>query len=100
MTNPYQVFDEAQKFLNIGNYLKKDHFVINNKTGFYCVKRPEKLSETVCLPSSKGRTRGKTSNYTLITDKHRKQLETFFAPFNQELCSLVGKTMKFYKHLC
>lgn len=30
LKRPYEVFEKAQRFLNIKTYLRKEHFVINN----------------------------------------------------------------------
>lgn len=101
LKRPYEVFEKAQRFLNIKTYLRKEHFVINNSTGFFCVKRPNNIKKIVCLPKYKGRTRNSEDNgYLHISEEHMQLLNRFFRPFNQQLCEIVGSSMGFYRHLC
>ena len=48
--------EKAQDFLELDHVLRKEHFFVNEETGYYCAKRPENMKKTFCLPKSKGRT--------------------------------------------
>lgn len=101
LKEPYKTMEKAQDFLNIDNVLRKEHFFVNEETGYYCAKRPENMKKTFCLPKSKGRTGNLADpSYLELREDQVKALEEFFRPFNRQLCDIVGHSMSFYTDYC
>ena len=88
---PWKIMKKVQDFLHLPQLIDRHSFVVNPKTGFYCLKISNKK---LCLGKSKGRTRSLSGNSTLessISDQARKILDDFFRPYNAELLLLTGE---------
>ena len=46
LQEPYKTMEKAQAFLDIDQVLTKEHFFVNEETGYYCAKRPENMKKT------------------------------------------------------
>ena len=76
--HPWEEFQSVEKFLNISDHIRKEHFYFNsNKRGFPCIKQPNG-----CLGSSKGR------QHPLISDYSREKLKHLYSTCNQQLKQL------------
>lgn len=79
--HPWEELDGVQKFLNISNHIRREHFYFNTqKRNFPCIKQPNG-----CLGSSKGR------QHPLISDNTREKLKNFYSICNQQFQELAQK---------
>ena len=98
MQQPWLVMQEVQNFANLTLVVQKQHFVINQNTGFYCL-----LSNTdrrYCLGKNKGRTRLLTTNRTVkskMSEKSHKLLKEFYRVYDEDLKKLVNKKFSWMK---
>jgi hypothetical protein len=75
---PWEELESVQRFLNISNYIRREHFYFNsNKRGFPCVRQPNG-----CLGSSKGRA------HPVISNSTREKLQTLYSSCNRHLKAL------------
>ena len=65
--DPRVEIEKLQTFLNVTHVLKKEHFVRNDRKGFYCIKNPSNLEEFKCMNEKRGR-QHPTINETILND--------------------------------
>ena len=75
---PWEELESVQRFLNISNDIRREHFYFNsNKRGFPCLRQPDG-----CLGSSKGR------EHPAIADVTREKLRALYSSCNRHLKQL------------
>ena len=87
---PWQVLEEVQQFLDIPIVIRKENFVMNEATGFYCLLLSGKSKDC----GAKRRTRLKSSNGTLsskMPEKSLKILNEFYKQYESELSNVTNK---------
>jgi len=90
--DPLAIMAEVERFLGVEPFAYEDHLVLNNETGFNCVRETVDATEAVCYSRDRGRG-GKTG--LTISNTERQVLVDYFRPYNQELFRLINKT---YSH--
>ena len=84
--NPYDEVKKLEKFLNLRDYIQKDHFVYDDSKGFYCMNKTVKSIITIhCLGEHKGRM------HPFISQSIKDKLKDFYRPFDKELFELINQ---------
>lgn len=79
--HPWEELENVQKFLNISNHIRREHFYFNpNKRNFPCIKQPNG-----CLGTSKGR------SHPIISENTREKLKHLYSKCNQHFQNLAQK---------
>ena len=86
--HPAAVLKDVEKFLGIPAFIKDDHFVMNKKTGFKCI-RSEK-SKMDCLSRKKGR------KHPVVKETVVSLLNEFFRPHNTKFYLMIGQKFDWY----
>ena len=101
ITQPWVVMEKVQAFANLPILLKREHFVINNETGFYCLKLLRNEGEVTCMGKNKGTTRHFKSDLTFVqskmSEKSKKALRDFYRPYDNELKKLTARSFEWMK---
>ena len=101
ITQPWVVMEKVQAFANLPILLKREHFVINNETGFYCLKSLRNEGEIICMGKNKGTTRHFNSDLTFVqskmSEKSKKALRDFYRPYDNELKKLLSRKLEWMK---
>lgn len=80
---PVDELYKIEKFLGVRHFFKKDHFIYNASTGFYCADIKD---NHFCIGNGKP--------HLEIRDSLVARLINFFSPLNQKLYQLIGKSFE------
>lgn len=101
ITNPGKEIAKLQDFFGLQRFIIEDDFLLNPKTGFYCL-RPTvyykgKLYKipTQCLSQKgrKGRTRSDSNSSRKPSEAAIKKLQNFYKAHNEKLFNLIGRRL-------
>ncbi|XP_071804711.1 heparan sulfate glucosamine 3-O-sulfotransferase 1-like [Asterias amurensis] len=81
VSDPYPTVKAVEKFLNIRDHFKRDHFYFDRLKGFFCLNKPIANN---CMKHSKGRPHPEINEETLA------KLREYYRPYNKELNELMG----------
>ena len=82
--DPATVLNDVEKFLGIPAYIQKQHFVLNLKTGFKCIRK-ERTKKPDCLSRKKGR------KHPFVKESVVSILQEYFRPRNTKFFKLIGQ---------
>lgn len=82
--DPAAALKDVEKFLGIPSYIKKEHFVVNKKTGFNCLRK-EKSEKLDCLSRKKGR------RHPFVKEPVVLLMNEYFRPRNFKFYSMIGQ---------
>lgn len=82
--NPAAALKDVEKFLGIPSYIQKEHFVVNKKTGFKCLRK-EKSEKLDCLSRKKGR------RHPFVKEPVVLLMNEYFRPRNSKFYSMTGQ---------
>ena len=81
--NPYEKVKKAEKFLNLKPYIEKNHFIYDEKKGFFCIDKSLNKKEIKCMKDTKGRPHPNISSDLL------NLLEKYYKPFDKDFFNLI-----------
>ena len=83
--DPVDVLIQIEKFLNIPAFIKENNFVVNQETGFKCIRNITS-NGMECLSRKKGR------RHPIVKDDVLLMLKQYFKPLNHKFFEMVGQT--------
>ena len=100
LKSPQKMAKKTQKFLNLEEEIKDEHFFINKTSGYYCIKNPATLEPHCMSTKAKGRSSKVDPEVLELSEEQEKELNEFFLPFNLQLCEIIGPSLSFLKNIC
>ena len=86
-TQPDIVLEKVRSFLGVPKFDFKKHLVMNDHTGFYCIRIPSMKQEMACYDRTRGR-----KSVALLSIQEKKILREYFKPRNERFFELIGET--------
>lgn len=83
--NPYEEVVKFEKFLNLKPFFQKEHFIYDEKKGFFCFNNDINSKQVECLKGNKGRP------HPYISEDVIQKLEEYYEPYNKEFFDLIGE---------
>lgn len=100
-TQPWEVMLTVQKFANLSVSLERKNFVLNRKTGFYCLKSFKHKSRFMCMEKTKGKTRSFRKDSKIVQSKMSEDIEQtlreFYRSYDYKLKQLLSTDFKWMK---
>lgn len=90
--SPWIELKKVEKFLNIKNFIAKNHFHFVKNKNFYCLNEFKSMNNTInksdygCLGKNKGR-----KNHVYLSPYVKNELKFFFKSWNQLFFNLIGQ---------
>jgi hypothetical protein len=83
--NPYKELKKVEKFIKLEPYFVENHFIYDQKKGFFCLNRDPSKKKVECMKSTKGR------KHPEVFQKSIDKLKKFYKPYSQELFKLINE---------
>ena len=83
--DPFVEVKKMEKFLNLRPYLQREHFVYDDKKGFYCMNKNLDQNEIECLGKNKGR------KHPNVSQSAMDKLNQYYRPFSIEFFNFLNQ---------